>query len=160
AVFVLAIATGRAAAQCAPCSEWAEGLFPGDGIAGVDGTVDALLAFDDGTGPALYVGGGFMVARLSTARGVARWDGRVWSGVGGGLGDDASTSVAHALAVFDDGTGRALYAGGSFGAQGSAARWNGRRWTPLAGAPFTSIQALAVFDDGGGRGLCAAGDFA
>src|SRR5262249_8293012 len=41
------------------CGEWSTGLF---GVPGVDGTVSALVEFDDGGGPALYAGGSFATA--------------------------------------------------------------------------------------------------
>ena len=44
----------------------------------------SMAVFDDGSGPALYVGGGFTVEQGAPANGVARWDGIAWSSVGGG----------------------------------------------------------------------------
>ncbi len=76
-----------------------------------------------------------------------------------------------ALAVFDDGTGPALYAGGSFTTAGGAianhiARWDGSTWTPLgsgmgaAALTYTpGVRALTVFDDGSGSALYAGGYF-
>src|SRR5690606_14896834 len=52
---------------------------------GVDGSPQAMATFDDGSGPALYVGGGFQAAGSLLAFGVARWDGDSWSAVGPGL---------------------------------------------------------------------------
>jgi hypothetical protein len=43
------------------------------------------------------------------AKGIARWNGTAWSPLGSGM-----SSTVNALTVFDDGTGPALYAGGSF----------------------------------------------
>ena len=71
--------------------------------------VNALTVYDDGSGPALFVGGDFEVAGGVTNRGIAKWDGASWSAPGRGLSDDV-----RALSVFDDGGGPALYAGGDF----------------------------------------------
>src|SRR5690606_19432964 len=85
---------------------WAEGVFD---IAGVNGDVNALAVFDDGTGEALYAAGRFTTAGGAEANNIARWDGSAWTPLGVGI--DGSVN---ALTVFDDGTGPALYAGGPF----------------------------------------------
>lgn len=128
---------------------------------GVNGEVDALTVFDDGTGPALYVGGTFYSAGGSGARSVAKWNGSSWSTMAGGLG---SGSNVYALAVYDDGTGPALYAGGYFTTAMGApadflARWNGSNWLPLASPIGGIVKSLCVFDDGAGPALFAAGFF-
>ncbi|MEZ5976937.1 MAG: hypothetical protein R3F34_01795 [Planctomycetota bacterium] len=70
-----------------------------------------LLAFDDGSGSALYVGGDFdVVAGAEPVHFLARWDGADWRSVGAYL-----DGAVDALAVFDDGSGDALYASGPFG---------------------------------------------
>jgi len=106
------------------------GIPPADGV---DGQVEALTVHDDGSGPALYVGGGFASAGGAPAARIARWDGTSWSALGSG----ASAGVS-ALASFDDGTGSgpALYAAGSFTSIGGVgarriARWDGSAWSPL-----------------------------
>jgi hypothetical protein len=68
------------------------------------------------------------------------------------------------LAVFDDGTGAALYAGGAFmQANGipvnHIARWDGRDWSPLGAGFDDTVLALCTFDDGSGPALIAAGWF-
>jgi len=78
----------------------------------------------------------------------------------------------HALAVFDDGTGPALYAGGEFVSSGGApvsklARWRGGPgavWEPVGGGMSGGdVHALSVFDDDGDGpippALYVAGDF-
>jgi len=83
-----------------------------DGISGAN--VLAMAAYDpDGGGPfpgALFVGGDFFTAGGISAPRIARWDGASWAPVAGGL----LGGVVRALAVFDDGTGEMLYAGGDF----------------------------------------------
>ncbi len=146
--------------------QWAQGLFP---LASFDGDVTALAVFDDGTGPALYAGGDFTIAGGVPANHIAKWDGKAWSPLGSGLGGDLSALlVAKALAVFDDGTGSALFAAGGFTAAGGIeangiAKWNGKAWSPLGsglkdkfGGPVTT---LAVYDDGKGPALYAGGFF-
>jgi hypothetical protein len=74
------------------------------------------------------------------------------------------------MAVFDDGTGPALYAGGDFTTAGGVsanniARWNGTAWSPLGSGVSGSklgvpqVLALTVFDDGTGPALYAGGFF-
>src|SRR5262245_10982640 len=79
-----------------------------------------------------------------------------WKPTYGGLpGLDGSV---HASLVFDDGSGPALYAAGSFtSAQGvlveNIARWNGQEWQPVGYGFDDAVDALAVFDDGTGPAL-------
>ena len=56
--------------------------------------------FDDGTGPALYVGGYFTGAEVDRRR-PGEWDGTEWQEVGRGLNGRVT-----GLAVFDDGSAR------------------------------------------------------
>ncbi|MGD8453445.1 MAG: hypothetical protein PVJ57_16655 [Phycisphaerae bacterium] len=127
----------------------------------LDAPVRALLSTDGETGPTLYAGGDFR----NPPRHVAEWNGATWTAVDGGHG---MTGQIDALAVFDDGDGTALYAGGAFTAAGRLpaahiARWNGWSWTALGsglgGVEDPTIQAFAVYDDGNERTLCVAGRF-
>lgn len=130
------------------------GIVRWDGAAwrGVGGGMDdvrALAAFDDGSGAALYAGGAFQEAGGLPAKNIARWDGAAWSAVGGGF--DSSIGDVRALAVFDDGGGAALYAGGSFTlAEGAAvariARWDGATWSGVGGGVNSTVLVLAAFD--------------
>ena len=130
---------------------------------GVDGTVNALTTFDDGSGPALYAGGSFTTAGGVAANSIAKWNGTAWSALGSGVNGAVS-----ALTVFDDGTGPALYAGGNFGTAGGVAarrvaKWNGLTWSALAvgvsGGASPAVNSLAVFDDGSGPALYVGGSF-
>ena len=146
----------------------------GSGMDG--GSVRAMTAYDDGSGPALYVGGFFTTAGGVEANGIAKWDGKQWSAIpGGGIGDGPSTTFVLSLRVFDDGLSDrpALYIAGRFASAGGVdaqniARWDGKTWsTPEQGlhnngqgsAPVA--WALEVFNDGTGDGpaLFAGGDF-
>ncbi len=128
------------------------------GMPGTNGFVWAMASFDDGSGPALYVGGAFTSAGGAVVNGLAKWDGTSWSAVS----DQLTGSGVHALIVFDDGSGPALYVGGRYALQGNGAtdvaKWDGTTWTPL-GPLGRSVRALAVYDDGSGPALYAGGEF-
>ena len=79
-------------------------------------------------------------------------------------GSSSLDGIVFALAVFDDGGGPALYAGGAFQAAGGVAaariaKWDGSAWSPLGSGMNDYVQALAVFDDGSGPALYAGGWF-
>ena len=139
----------------------------GDGVGGGTPGVAALAVFNDGSGPALYAGGRFMSAGGNPAIHIARWDDTSWSTLGSGVNPGvAGQSGVFALAVFDDGGGPALYAGGEFSTAGAAvvnniAKWNGSFWAPL-GSGFANgvVYALCVYDDGTGPALYAGGNLA
>jgi hypothetical protein len=148
-----------ARAQCEPAWESVGG--------GVQGDVWSMVVFDDGTGPALYAGGQFRTAGGVPAESVARWDGTAWSAVGGGITGGSLTRV-YVLAVFDDGRGPALYAGGDFDLAGgtqanNVARWDGTAWSPLGDGLSRStggvVYDAVVFDDGNGPALYVSGSF-
>ena len=141
---------------------------------GIRGRVLACTTFDDGSGPALYVGGsraeewgeGFVANR------VAKWDGTTWSALGGGIDDPDWDESVSALCWFDPpgSEGPALYAGGNFNEVGgspawSIAKWDGETWSDVdygvwhSGSRWGLVLALAVFDDGSGPALYVAGDF-
>lgn len=136
-------------------------LDTGIGLSG--GIVWAMTEFDDGTGPALYVAGDFFEAGGITVNHIAKWDGSSWSALGAGT----NATVRGALAVFDDGTGPALYAGGDFTMAGGVpasriARWDGQQWSPVEGGTggfYNSVRALVVHDDGSGPALYVGGKF-
>jgi hypothetical protein len=119
--------------------------------------VSASAVYDDGSGPALYVGGEFLVAGGADARYVARWNGQRWEGLQSELNGRPTD-----MAVHDDGSGPELFVCGFFSEAGgqvaeSSAKWNGHRWAPLeSGSPFQP-NALAVHDDGHGPALYASG---
>ncbi len=133
------------------------GPVPGD----LDGFATCYATFDDGTGPALYVGGSFASVDGVPAGNVARWDGAAWSAVGGGTDGGVGDLVVH-----DDGLGGgpALYAAGDFSTAGgvpaeNVARWDGTAWSPLGTGTLGQVETLAVWDDGGGPDLYAGGTF-
>ena len=81
----------------------------GSGVSGLSNTVEALAVFDDGSGPALFVGGNFASAGGSAANRIAKWDGASWSALGSGTSREVLAMTGH-----DDGSGPALFAGGVF----------------------------------------------
>jgi hypothetical protein len=114
--------------------------------------VSALASFDDGSGTALFVGGKFASASGVGAGGLARWDGASWAAPLGAIGPPFPV---HALAVFDDGNGPALYLAGP----NQVTRWDGASLTTLGGGMNGAVDALTVFDDGNGPALHAGGFF-
>ncbi len=116
------------------------------------GNVLALAAHDDGSGPALYVGGGFDTVDGVPADNVARFDGTTWSALPGTPLSSDGTGAVSALRVHDDGTGPALYAGGGFGFSGSTpptirgiARWSGSGWTQVGGGTTQEVYSLGSY---------------
>jgi trimeric autotransporter adhesin len=147
---------------CAPAWVPTFGHSPG---AGLDGSAESLATFDDGTGPALYAGGSFKTANGVNVLRIAKWDGTHWAPVGNGL-DNVGGVLS--MASFDDGSGNALYVGGTFETASGVpapgiAKWNGSTWSGvgggLTGGFLLSVWALAVFDDGSGPALYATGNF-
>ncbi len=136
------------------------GGIPPDSVTGF-GEVDDLRSFDDGNGPALWVGGYFTSVGSIPTNSLAKWDGTSWTTFGAGLTYQGNPGAALAFEVFDDGGGPALYVGGVFDhvgsvAANSVARWNGTTWSALAGIPSTPslhVHALAVHDDNSGPAL-------
>lgn len=121
------------------------------------GSGRAILDFNGVT----YVGGSFSKAGGVTATCIAKWNGVSWSPVGQGFN---YSSEVRALAIYDDGGGPKLYAGGTFTLSGSTAcakiaRWNGSAWTAVGSGFDGAVNALVVHDDGTGPKLYAGGDF-
>ncbi len=140
-----------------PCTEtWADALGARPSINSLD-----LLSDDLGDGEKLYLAGYRRGLGYLEPFYVASFDGVNWEVLGSDFDDDVE-----ALAVFDDGMGPALYAGGRFestldGApMRSLARWDGERWQPLAAElDARRVTALTTFDDGSGDRLVAAVQF-
>jgi len=156
-------------------ARWDGGAFsplPGTPEDGTDGPVEALAVFDDGDGEELYVGGRFTAAGGVDAVGIARWDGASWNALtnpADGLNGDVT-----ALAVYDDGSGPALFALGEFTSAGGQTlnrigKWDGVSWSALGGPSeiglggFSSVPEvtgdLLAADVGEGHRLYVAGRF-
>jgi trimeric autotransporter adhesin len=135
-------------------SIWSMAVFNGRLYVG-----GGIVNTDPGTGQAYPIGG-------QTWAGVASWDGAAWQSHVSTIA--GFSPYVGALAVFDAGSGPALYAGGRFnsldGVPGTAllARWNGETWSSVGGgltatSSLFGLEGLIVFDEGSGPGLYAAG---
>ncbi len=122
------------------------------------GEVNALLVHDDGNGPALYAAGNFASAGGQPASSVARWNASSgWSR----LGTTLNNELVNALAVFDDGTGPRLYAGGTFSLR--VASWNGSAWIGVPQPPTNgggTVTSLASYRLGSVPALFVGGRYA
>ncbi|MDA8018005.1 MAG: hypothetical protein MPN21_11210 [Thermoanaerobaculia bacterium] len=151
---------------------WQDGQWQtleGSNGIGVDDTVWALEIFDDGGGPALYVGGEFQTAGGLEALHIARWNGISWSAVGPSETPGLTPRLfpnavpVNDLQTFDDGSGLALYVSGDFSAAGGTAapgfaRWDGSDWSsPIDPQSNIGNNTLAVWDDGSGADLYLGG---
>src|SRR5262249_10270720 len=113
-------------------------------------SVFALTVFDDGSGPALYAGGLFTSAGgepTTTTNFIAKWNGANWSAVGSGIGGTSVLPSVYALTVFNDGSGPALYAGGTFTSAGGVpinrvAKWDGTSWSAVGITINSGVYAL------------------
>lgn len=129
---------------------------------GLDRSVNDLVAFDDGDGATLFAATSFLSS--SESGGVWKLDGTSWTVVGGGLASSFGGPSVLALAVFDDGSGPALYAGGSFDTAGGnpalfIARWDGSSWQPVGAGFNEPVFVLHVYNAGDGPELFAGGSF-
>ncbi len=119
-----------------------------------------MTTFDDGNGPALYVGGSFnRINGTDVVSNVAKWDGTTWTGLGAGL-----DGAVQELVVFNDGSGDALYALGNFNNSGTnpmprIARWNGAEWEAVGAGANGNIFGAIVYDFGEGDALNMGGGF-
>ncbi|CAG0953963.1 hypothetical protein PHYC_00355 [Phycisphaerales bacterium] len=129
------------------------------------GVVYALTSFDDGSGPALYVGGYFTTAGGTPVSSVAKWNGSAWSGVGNGFVSQSGFPAAVLeLDVFDDGSGPALYAGGDMATSGATtvrflAKWDGSSWQELPTTLNGTVSALESAEYSGHPALYVGGTF-
>lgn len=142
----------------AQCAQWRNG-FGASGVAPdplFASSVDAQLAFDDGSGPALYVGGVFAAAGDAAAAGLARWRSGAWETIGDLEPQPTfSYTTVRVFHAHDFGAGPQLYAGGIFRSisgvtVNNIARWDGSTWQPLGQGLRFVPAAMASFDDGSG----------
>ena len=136
-------ATASSSAQCT--EQW----LPGEGIPGLSGAVYATAVYDDGSGPALYVGGSFTVAGEVLANNIAKWEPGApgsWSPLGSRIGGVSSPQV-HTLIVYNG----ELIAAGNFTTAGWTqanfiARWDGTNWSPLGSGMNDLVQTLSEYN--------------
>ncbi|MBS0195896.1 MAG: hypothetical protein JSR77_03980 [Planctomycetes bacterium] len=126
---------------------------------GLNGTVLALEAFNDGGGLKLYAGGSFGTLDNEAGCGIRRWNGTAWESIAGPDG------AVKDLQVFNDGTGSALYATGSFATVNGVpmpgiAKWNGVAWTGVGGGIIGGFgNTMCVWDGPQGLRLVLGGAF-
>ncbi|MEQ8315975.1 MAG: GC-type dockerin domain-anchored protein [Phycisphaerales bacterium] len=127
-----------------------------------DRAVYDFEVYDHGEGPVLYAAGWFRTVDGRPIPGIASWDGAAWSQVGDGL----DTTNVLDIAIFDDGSGPKLWAGGFIyeagGEQAShVAIWDGAAWSTPSGTagPNSLVRGFVPFDDGNGPHMYVTGDF-
>lgn len=119
---------------------------------GIQGDVNALEVFDDGSGPALYAAGWFYDASGVDVSNVAKWNGHGWEPVG-----DHLSGICLDFEVFDDGEGPGLYVSGNFifeshPSVNGVARLRQDRWSAVGTSLSGGVRQLETFDDGSGKG--------
>ena len=131
-----------------------------------DSVAHTLETWNDGTGVSLYMGGMFeQVEGIPATNAIARLDGQGqgWSSVGGGMSNNEN--IVFDLAVYDDGSGSALYATGAFTipelSSDNIAKWDTVSWSTLdnTGLNSTGGRAMVVHDTGSGAMLVVGGPF-
>lgn len=122
--------------------------------------IRAFATYDDGNGPALYVGGRFdFVGEGQRATNLARWDGTKWESF------EYSFGRIDVIKVLDLGSGPELYVGGTEYSPefGMIVRYSGKKWEKVGGylAPFLFgfVSDVALFDEGDGDRLFITGSF-
>lgn len=159
ALFVGGDFTSAGAKQLGGLGKWNGSEWSPVGAVPVNLRVWEMYPYDDGSGPALYVGGLFGNAGGATSSNIARWNGSSWSSLGAG-----TNGFVRGMDAFDDGTGQALYVSGEFTEAGGApasrvAKWDGANWSPVGAGMNGTVIELRTFDDGSGPLLYAAGTF-
>ncbi len=163
-LLALAVFAPTALAQCDPT--WTQG--PGANALG-NGYAEPVIAWDDGSGEALYVGGSFTNIGNFGYRGIARWnpDTGVWTRPGNGISFGSTNGFVTSILPFNTGSEEVLVVGGFFASAGgqagtqSLAAWDGAAWRSL-GAGFVAPEAvwsLEVGNLGDGERLYLAGGF-
>lgn len=137
ALAMLLLGMGSSLALAQSC-----GFQPGDGVAGVQGTVNASAVFPNGD---IVVGGSFSVAGNVVVRNIARYSPvtNSWSRVGNGVGGTVRTML---LLPSGD-----ILAGGLLtSTSGALARYSPGTdtWSDVPGAPVGTINALALLPSG------------
>lgn len=127
-------------------------------------TARDVCVFDDGHGPALYVGGGAGSSGTPPWAGcIVKWNGAAWESVGGGI-----ASIGQSFLQIDkmigatDANGPALYVTGIFDQAGGVpahnmAKWDGHAWSDWGGGGPYQTYAMAAIDDGRGPSVIVSG---
>ena len=162
AILSVAVAAPASAQNCTG-DRWYP-LVPTSPIGSANARVSALLTVGPPGAQITYAGGSFTQIGGVAANRIAAWDGTAWHAMGAGFDD----GEVYAIAGFDDGTGKAIYAAGLLRTSAgitvnNIAKWDGTAWQPLGAGvgdqQGNGIAALQVFDDGTGPSLYASGAF-
>jgi hypothetical protein len=119
-----------------------------------------MAVLNEPGGPALYC---LYCISPSSPNCLRRWDGHQWTQIPGPDVPPGMIATVRTMEVFDDGSGEALYLGGSFPSVGGVvsrglARWNGQQWSAVGNGISGEVSNLAVFmDDPRGPSLIARG---
>ena len=108
---------------------------------GADGGVGRLEVFDDGSGPALYASGDFDHIGGVAAHFIAKWKDGTWTPLSGGIGNGTGSDGVWAMKGFDDGSGSALFVGGSFSQAGAFDSRAIAVWRSCEGGPASTVCA-------------------
>jgi len=105
----------------------------------------------------VFVGGVFETAGREPVHSLARWDGKAWHDVGGGVTGDAQYRGGVSAIAFH---GNDIYVGGRFSQAGgiranNVAKWDGQRWSVLGSGVNGRVNALAIV----GNRLYVGGEF-
>jgi len=105
-------------------------------------SVSSMAVFDDGTGPALYVGGYFTSIQGVPVNHIFKWNGATWSSVGGGLGTNSEYTTVSALMPFDDGSGNGteLFATGNSRSPTDSPRITSPNGMARSGLPWEPVS--------------------
>ncbi len=123
------------------------------------GDINAMASFDDGSGPSLFIAGGFTTAGSLTANRIVRYKDNTFTPIMAGISNGVNNTI-HAMIVWNG----SLYITGTFTAAGITpasriARWDGQGWTALGAGLNSPGSAMAVFNDGTGEALYVGGSF-
>lgn len=125
--------------------------------AGIAGSVNDLIIWDDGAGAKLYACGGdsfFGGSFTSPGNRIAAWDGSQWLVLGMGSANGFNNH-ARKMVVYDDGAGEALYVGGHFTASSDGVN-DGETRNRIAGWNGSTFFSLFDGTDRGLNGIVAA----
>lgn len=128
--------------------------------ANLNGTVATVMhTHDDGSGPALYVGGNWRVVNGQLCNGLAKWNGTSWSAPSpiGVLGSDADNTYPKAMITHDpDGPGGVapqLYIAGNFNEFNHPliTQWDGTNLLTVGSFQTFTIYSINALESFGGN---------
>jgi hypothetical protein len=124
------------------------------------------VVYDDGTGPAIYITSQIRLTSdpQNDIPGLGKWDGTVWSNVGGPAGLNGALYEWGGCTVFDDASGPAIYVVGGFNDFGGAqvhgiARYQNGQWSSAGYGvyPGSNVRMMASGSSSRGPSLFLGG---